>query len=80
MAVELRNLLKADLALDTTLPATLVFDHPTVDAIARFLERLVFGETPPPPAPAPAAGALDRIEQLSDDEVDRLLSERLGGA
>jgi acyl carrier protein len=78
MAVELRNVLKADLALDTSLPATLVFDHPTVEAIARFLERQVFGAAAAPPELAPADGALDRIEQLSDDEVDRLLSQRLG--
>jgi acyl carrier protein len=80
MAVELRNLLKTDLDLEAGLPATLVFDHPTVEAIARFVERQVFGAAPAASVEPVVDGALDRIEQLSDDEVDRLLSERLGGA
>jgi NADPH:quinone reductase-like Zn-dependent oxidoreductase/SAM-dependent methyltransferase len=82
MAVELRNVLKVDLALDAGLPATLVFDHPSVEAIADFLARGVL-ELAPDPAPAAAAvpepdDALDRIEQLSDEDVDRLFAERLG--
>jgi acyl transferase domain-containing protein/NADPH:quinone reductase-like Zn-dependent oxidoreductase len=81
MAVELRNLLKSDLALDGGLPATLVFDYPTVDGIAHFLARDVLGlEAPPTTAaaePAPAT-VLSRVEDLSDEEVDRLLGERLG--
>ena len=43
MAVELRNLLKADLELGVPLTATLVFDHPTVEAIAEHLVRDVLG-------------------------------------
>jgi polyketide synthase 12/myxalamid-type polyketide synthase MxaB len=81
MAVELRNVLKSDLALDGGLPATLVFDYPTVDGIAHFLARDVLGLEAPAPAaaePAPAT-VLRRVEDLSDDEVDRLLGERLGG-
>ncbi len=81
MAVELRNVLKSDLALDGGLPATLVFDYPTVDAIAHFLARDVLGlEATAPVAAKPApATVLSRVEDLSDDEVDRLLGERLGG-
>jgi NADPH:quinone reductase-like Zn-dependent oxidoreductase/SAM-dependent methyltransferase/NADP-dependent 3-hydroxy acid dehydrogenase YdfG len=81
MAVELRNLLKSDLALDGGLPATLVFDYPTVDGIAHFLARDVLGlEAPPLTAAAEPASAtvLNRVEDLSDEEVDRLLGERLG--
>jgi polyketide synthase 12/myxalamid-type polyketide synthase MxaB len=81
MAVELRNVLKSDLALDGGLPATLVFDYPTVDGIAHFVARDVLGlEVPAPTAAEPApATVLSRVEDLSDDEVDRLLGERLGG-
>jgi acyl carrier protein len=83
MAVELRNGLKADLRLDGGLPATLVFDHPTVEAIAAYLDEEVLSVASPKaariPAPREAAAAdsmLSRLEQLSDDEVDRLLHER----
>ena len=37
MAVELRNRLNKDLSLEQSLPATLIFDHPTIQAIARYL-------------------------------------------
>jgi hypothetical protein len=84
MAVELRNLLRADLELDTPLTPTLVFDHPTVDAIAEHLVRdvLALGSAaagPDDAAPATPIEALDQIEQLSDDEVERLFAQRLRG-
>jgi hypothetical protein len=82
MAVELRNLLKADLELGVPLTATLVFDHPTVEAIAEHLVRDVLGlaglepGVPAVPVAAPV-DAIEQIEQLSDDEVDRLFAARL---
>ena len=82
MAVELRNVLKVDLGLDGALPATLVFDHPTVEAIVDFLIRTVLELESPGGSSAPAEpepiDAVDRIEQLSDEDVDRLFAERLG--
>jgi hypothetical protein len=81
MAVELRNRLGAGLELARKLPATLVFDYPTVAALVEYLGR---DETPadsapatPPPATAANGGnVLDSIEDLSDEEVDRLLAAR----
>ena len=39
MAVELRNRLNKGLGLEGNLPATLIFDYPTVQAIARYLVK-----------------------------------------
>jgi polyketide synthase 12/myxalamid-type polyketide synthase MxaB len=84
MAVELRNLLKADLELGVPLTATLVFDHPTVEAIADYLVHEVLALVPPAVGPAATAPAevtpgdmIEQIEQLSDEEVDRVFAARL---
>jgi NADPH:quinone reductase-like Zn-dependent oxidoreductase/acyl carrier protein len=79
LAVELRNLISG--ALGRPLPATLLFDYPTIEALAGYLGREVLGLAsapdeagPPPEAPA---GVVERLEELSDEEVDRLLAERV---
>ncbi|MBI3243489.1 MAG: acyltransferase domain-containing protein [Chloroflexi bacterium] len=84
MAVELRNLLTSGLGLARKLPATLMFDYPTVEAIARYLEREMFdGEKPAQTQPrleaAQSALSADAIEQLSEDEVEALLLKKLDG-
>ena len=78
MAVELRNRLGTGLGLARSLPATLVFDHPTLEALAAYLEDLV---TPAPVAapvaaarPVDAAGALD---DMSDEQVEALFAQKL---
>jgi acyl transferase domain-containing protein len=83
MAVELRSLLGVGLGLERQLPVTLMFDHPTIDSIARYLDRDVL---PSPaaveePAPvitaAPASARVDAIAAMSDEEVADLLMKRL---
>ncbi|MGE4050110.1 MAG: type I polyketide synthase [Piscinibacter sp.] len=83
MAVQLRNGLGRALELPRALPSTLMFDHPTIDAIARhLLERLAPEAVAPAPpasartAAAPALGAAD-VADLSDEEIARLLDQRL---
>ena len=103
LAIELRNTLSEDAA--ERLPATMLFDHPTVAALADHLMTLLDagaaagdaasdGESlPPNTAPVPDAaipvdGAVTTraasrdpfasVDALSDDEVERLLAEKLG--
>ena len=77
LSVELRNTLGT--AIGKPLPATLLFDHPTVDALTAVLVRELGleGATRPGPSSAPApGGVLEVIEDLTDEEVDRRLALR----
>jgi len=80
MAVELRNAIGA--AVGRTLPATLLFDYPSIDALADYIGSNVFGLEPAAAKPEPRArktttsSLLDRIEGLDDDELDRLVREK----
>jgi NADPH:quinone reductase-like Zn-dependent oxidoreductase/acyl carrier protein len=81
MAVELRNRLGTGLGLARNLPATLVFDYPTLEALAQYLER----EVSPPDEADPAASAppartdrVEAIDELSDEEIERLYAKKLG--
>jgi acyl carrier protein len=77
MAIELRKRLQA--SLGRTLPATLVFNYPTVESLSRHLAALLAPE--PRPAATPAeevardAALLAEVEGLSDDEVSSELAE-----
>jgi len=87
MAVELRNLLSKGTGASSPLPATLIFDYPTIDALTDYLAREVPGldeaanEASAPGVEgrlkAPAASAedlLEQIEKLSDEEVERFFT------
>ena len=80
LAVELRNVIGT--ALGRTLPATLLFDHPTLDALADHLLAQLGGggsaavEQGVPAVAEPAPGLVESIEDLSDEEVERQLAER----
>jgi len=77
MAVELRGHLSSGLKLERKLPATLIFDYPTIEAITEHLlqEVLIFEEQSDedrvPPSPDAA------IADLSDDEIEAMLLKKL---
>jgi acyl carrier protein len=76
MAVEMRNALGT--MFGVALPATLLFDYPTVDGLTDFLFRSLALEAPAAvaahPAPAPD-DLLSIVEGLSDEEIDRMFSQ-----
>jgi SAM-dependent methyltransferase len=82
MAVELRNRLVSGAGEGVTVPATLMFDYPSVEAIARFLRRQLVG---PDAAVVETASAADthlaeaaaKLAELSDEEAEALLLQKL---
>jgi hypothetical protein len=75
LAVEIRNVLGR--AFGLALPATVTFDHPSIEALARYLYVTKFGDTADRAGRDAPVSALDTIETLSDDDIDRLIAERL---
>jgi NAD(P)-dependent dehydrogenase (short-subunit alcohol dehydrogenase family)/SAM-dependent methyltransferase/acyl carrier protein len=82
MAVELRNLLGRGLRLRRNMPATLLYDFPTISELANYIAKDVLQwediETlQSPDQEAGMSGVIDRIEDLSEEEVDRLFAEKM---
>jgi SAM-dependent methyltransferase len=85
MAVELRNLLGARLGLAKPLSATLMFDYPTIEALAEHLLDHLAAMPPVAVAittkAALATGArfdAQRLAEMSESEVEAMLLKRLG--
>jgi acyl transferase domain-containing protein/SAM-dependent methyltransferase len=85
MALELRNLLGTGLGLTQPLPATLIFDYPTIEAVAVYVDNALFGEPIAPGRSADASsvanvqGATDAeaLAHLSEAEVTEMLRKKL---
>ena len=82
MAIELRNRLAEALQLERPLSATLIFDYPTLDALAEYLRQDVlqlcdyrsdFPEAPPDVG----AQRASELEALNDEDVEALLLKKL---
>jgi acyl carrier protein len=86
MTVELRDRLGRALPLAARLPATLVFEYPTIAALARHLEQLLpwpeaepQHAAPTPATTAPPTSVGDSLATLSEEDVERLLLAKLDG-
>ncbi|MEO8057467.1 MAG: beta-ketoacyl synthase N-terminal-like domain-containing protein [Burkholderiales bacterium] len=84
MAVQLRNQLGLGLGLDKPLPATLMFDQPTIDALATYLlERVAPPETEVAVVSkavakrAPETLGAAAVAAMSDADIEALLLSRL---
>jgi acyl carrier protein len=85
MAVQLRNRLESGLGLGQSLPATLMFDYPTIALISAYLLDCIAGDSSSSvTAPLDHDGTEDlpsvrakEIEALSDDEAEAILLKRL---
>ncbi len=78
LSIELRN--SVGISLHRSLPATLLFDYPTLRALTDYLLSIVGASEPARPRQSRAKpdrrSALDDIEALSDDEVNELLNQQ----
>jgi hypothetical protein len=61
------------------LPATLVYEQPTAEALAAYLAREMglTVSTPAAPADDPRIAAIAEVQQLSETELDEFVSETL---
>jgi malonyl CoA-acyl carrier protein transacylase len=75
MAVELKNRLVA--SLGTSLPATLVFDYPNIQDIAKYLGNQVLGGSDEVALSKEENKVISEIEQLPDDELEVSIAQRL---
>jgi hypothetical protein len=82
MAVQLRNRLSRGLALDKPLAASVMFDHPSIEALTTYL---LSSMQPPPapvapsapsPSPSPSPVGADRVATMSDAEIAEKLAVR----
>ncbi len=81
LSVELRNALGT--AVNRTLPATLLFNYPTLEALTDFLFRELGGDTMPAATDRKTKpvrkSLIEDIESLSEEEVNRMLGEKAMG-
>jgi acyl transferase domain-containing protein/SAM-dependent methyltransferase len=79
MAVQLRNRLSRGLSFEKPLPATVMFDHPTIEKLATKLLSMLVERDKPEPEPVgrmPTDISAARVARMSDADIERLLAVR----
>jgi len=82
MAVQLRNRLSRGLAMPKPLAATVMFDHPTIDAIAAYLLNVMVPAAEvaaPKPVVAAKVPLRGEVAAMGDADIEALLDARLKG-
>jgi len=76
-AVELRERLVAELGFDV--PVTVVFDHPTIERMGRYLSGLMSADenSPVPVDSSPESDRIDELQALPERELEALLLRKL---
>jgi acyl carrier protein len=79
LAIELRNALSAD--LEAKLPQTLLFDYPTMGGLTEWLANdvLKLGTRVDQDESNADVDVIAGVEELSDEEVERLIAARMAG-
>jgi len=81
MAVQLRNQLGSGLGLDKPLPATLMFDHPTIDALAaHLLDRVIPKAAVAAVEKTVPSTSVEAVAAMSDAEIEAWLMSRSEGS
>ena len=86
LAVEIRNRLSK--SLQQRLPATLIFDYPTLQKLVEYLQQATglqwtaedepaTAPSAPSPGQAPAFATLTELDEISDEEAADLLTAKL---
>jgi acyl carrier protein len=78
MAIEFRNLLASEVGQN--LPSTLLFNYPTIEDVVGYVRGLLFQDAKQAQQPVQrcANDPLEFVEELSDEDVDRMLAQKLG--
>ncbi len=81
MAIELRNLLRG--SVGAPLPATLLFDYPTVQALSDHLAGVLGLDDTGPASDrdveAEPEDLVGMVESMSEEEIDRIFEDELKG-
>jgi acyl transferase domain-containing protein len=83
MALQLRNRLSRGLAMPKPLAASVMFDHPTIDAISAYLLKAaapVLAEAALQPIPPKPSIRAEEVAAMGDADIEALLDARLKGS